>query len=248
VSDWNNDDDKQKQSDDSADKPSTPPVNPPRFWGRPENDDQSQQPPADQPPAEQTPPPWEPPAYEAPSPEPPSFQPPVSESSSSSFPPPGGGAQDSGGQFPPPFTPPTGDAGSGQNFAAPFQAPDHKFAGRTLDLRPLTVADILDSTFYLMRRYWKQLGIAALVYAVPAGAIQALQRAATSSGDSRFIDDSSSLSIFTNITNTSADLDGSRLAVAAICTILLVVISIFLQPFVEGAVTRQVAAAYLTAR
>jgi hypothetical protein len=126
-----------------------------------------------------------------------------------------------------------------------FQPPTAHGGKRKVELRPYTVADILDLTFQLMKSNWKKLAIATLVFALPAGIISAISDAARNvggSGSEIFFGNSFS---FYGRFGADSSLSGGRLAIVGICGVLSLLISLLLQPLVQGAITRLVAANFV---
>jgi hypothetical protein len=112
---------------------------------------------------------------------------------------------------------------------------------RTFNLAPLTVADILDQTFQLLKANWKQISLATLVYAVPAGLVSALVYIVGGSGSGTFADFGS----LAGIGGAADELSSDAQAIVDISGIVLLLFFVLLQPFVQGAVVRLVASSYL---
>jgi hypothetical protein len=144
--------------------------------------------------------------------------------------------------------PPPGPQQPGNHFGdiPTFQPPSASGGrGRTFDLRPYTVADILDVTFQLMKANWKALAILTLIFALPEGIVSAISNAA-SHPDSQgsFFGNSGSLSYLSTFSNDESA-SGAALAVTLIAALFSVLISLFLQPLVQGAIVRLVAANFV---
>jgi hypothetical protein len=92
----------------------------------------------------------------------------------------------------------------------------------------------------LFKAAWKQLTLAVLVYAVPAGIF---------AGAINVIDGNHSVSVSSGfgISNfeTKGHLSGADYGGLAICYLLLIAVAVFLRPYVQGAITRLIAAQYL---
>lgn len=150
-----------------------------------------------------------------------------------------------------PWQQPTGavpqdDSMSGAHFNAPvFQPPSKTKTPRLYALHPFTVADILDMTFSLMKTHWKKFGIASLIYALPAGLLSALSTSVASDGDQRFIGGASAVNEVTNFGSNASSLSGSDLLISAICSLLLIGVSLVLSPMVQGTLTRLVGATFV---
>jgi hypothetical protein len=211
---------------------------PPRFWGSPEpqkpvdpsefgaSSGSSNEP-------EDTTPAW----LQSP---PPQAAPPTNEPVSQT-PPPAGDWQNA---MPPPQGPPSQEppGGSGQfNNVPVFQPPSAGGRKRSFELRPFTVADILDNTFQLFKANWKQLAVATLVYAVPAGIVTAVTDAVDDSDqDQNFLTE-----IVPYSTGFSSDATGSDLVIGMVAALLSLAITFLLQPLVQGIITRLVAANFV---
>jgi hypothetical protein len=142
-----------------------------------------------------------------------------------------------GGQSPPP--PPQG----GHTWApGQGQPPNGRSGGREFALGPLTVADVLDLTFALMKKTWRQLLPAVLAYAVPAGIIEGIQSGYRQSHTYKF--NGAFTSSFSYFTSTS-HLSNTARAAVLIAGFVGLVIAFGVRPYVQGAITRMVASQYL---
>lgn len=216
----------------SSSAPATP-TEPPRFWGSPA----PQKPvdpaefgvsstPAQEP--EDTTPSWiqpqvtPPPADEVPPQQPPS------DTWQSAMPPP---------MDTPPQQPPSG---APFNNVPVFQPPRALGSTRHFELRPFTVADILDNTFQMMKLKWKQIGATSLIYAVPAGLVAALSALAADSEEQNLLGQT-----VPYLADVNPEQSGFALAVSIIAGLLSLIMTVTLQPLVQGAVTRLVAANFV---
>lgn len=146
-------------------------------------------------------------------------------------------------------TPPPGPQQPGNQFGdiPTFQPPSASGGGqgRTFDLRPYTVADILDITFQLMKSNWKALAILTLVFALPDGIVSAISNAASHPESQGFsFGSSGSFSYLSNFSNDESA-SGAALAVSLIAALFSLLISLLLQPLVQGAIVRLVAANFV---
>lgn len=131
--------------------------------------------------------------------------------------------------------PPPGGPSAGNQWQ-PGQKP--KGADGTFALAPLTVADVLDLTFSLLRKSWRQILPLVLLYAVPAGVLSGISAAVQD-------DRSFNYGFFGNAFSGDSNLSGSTVVVFIILTLLSVVLSVAFKPFIQGAITRLIAAEYL---
>jgi hypothetical protein len=219
-------------------KPSS--AEPPRFWGSPSP--QSPVDPtefgvssnADEPEADTTPSWIQPHASPSPSPSEDVNEP---SPSGSVTPPPGGPAS-----VPPPMAAQQ-DPGQGTSMrdVPVFQPPSASGAKRKFELRPFTVADILDATFQLMKSNWKSLSLLSLLYAVPAGIITAVTNSVGATND----EDNVLGQAVPFLSGIGSSVSGLDLVIVIIASGLSLVLTLLLQPLIQGAITRLVAANFV---
>jgi hypothetical protein len=108
-------------------------------------------------------------------------------------------------------------------------------------LTPMTFADLLDTTFKLLKANWRQLAIVAAVYVVPATILQFI---ALIGADGQLSVGSSNTSsvVYEAWGNSRVSDEIGRILLAGLFSVLL---SIGLLPYVQGAITRLVASSYL---
>ncbi len=113
------------------------------------------------------------------------------------------------------------------------------------NLRPLTMADILDGTFRLLKECWKPLGLLTLLLAVPAAVISAVMQAASTNFGAQ-------PSLYSALFGGGDVLATAEepLSVAAIVTVfgsylITLALAVTVQPLLLGAMTKIVAATYM---
>ncbi len=113
------------------------------------------------------------------------------------------------------------------------------------NLRPLTMADILDGTFKLLKECWKPLGLLTLLMAVPAAVITALMQAASTNFGAQ-------PSLYAALLGGGDVLAAAEepLSGAAIVTVLgsyaiTLALAVTIQPLLLGAMSKIVAATYM---
>jgi hypothetical protein len=237
--------------------PSSTPAEPPRFWGSP-----SAQKPID--PAEfgvgsssnapeDTTPAWI--QSSSPADPTPATPPPFSSQDSPGVPNAASHSAESGtpgaptpdgwqGSAPPPVPPqqPQGPPNDFNNGVPVFQPPSASGRKRRFELRPFTVADILDLTFQLMKANWKPLGALALVYALPAGVLTAISNSVAADENQGGNVLGEALPFLSGV---GAEVTGFDLVVVLITSVLSLGLTVLLQPLVQGAITRSVAATFV---
>jgi hypothetical protein len=192
-------------------------------------------------------PPWEPPDQ-------PSGQPGVAPPAGS--PPPGPPGWGPPSQGPPAWGPPPGAAGPpgapgwgpppggpgvpGWGVPSPYPPLPKAGSARTgpLPLHPMTFSDILDGSFRLLKANLRTIVLVAAVFLIPVNLVAAFFQRDLLGGYSlfRLLDDPSLFEEAANTAPSNAALIGSLLAVLA---------SVLVTPFVGGAISRIVAASYL---
>jgi hypothetical protein len=237
-----------------GDKPSSgsTPAEPPRFWGSPspqkpvDPSDFGAGSPSSAP--EDSTPAWiqssstPAPDPSTPDPEPAHAAQPTAPPEPSGAPAPGA-ANDWQTAMPPPMPPqqPPGSTNAYDAGVPVFQPPSAAGAKRRFELRPFTVADILDITFQMMKANWKTLGTLSLIYALPAGLITAASNAAaTNSSSGNVLGEALPF-----LSGIGAEATGFDLVIVVITSLLSLGLSVLLQPLVQGAVTRSVAATFV---
>lgn len=127
-----------------------------------------------------------------------------------------------------------------------FQPPSATGARRTFELRPFTVADVLDGTFAIYKSNWKEIGLASLLYALPVGVLSALMNVAQGV---RAEDSASFIQFFALgqllMPIDESSLSSARLVLFVACVVLTYVVAIVFQPLVEAAIVRKVAATFV---
>lgn len=144
-------------------------------------------------------------------------------------PPPGPGAplpppQGAPWQAPPPWQAP--------QFGTQPKAGDYRTG--PLPLHPMTLSDILDGAFKLLKANWRTVLLITAAFVVPLHLISAFVQRNLYSGRSFF-------DAVNNPTLQSSNSDNARLAIAG----AVALVSLLVTPFVAGAISKVVAASYL---
>lgn len=111
-------------------------------------------------------------------------------------------------------------------------------------IQPMTIGDLLDATFKMLKLHWKPLLQIAGVYALPAVVLQLLL--VSGSSDSVDVNGGNASGVLTGLVNgLGNDRAADSVGLVVTAGVLSLAFSVLLIPLLQGAITRLVASAYL---